>query len=196
MAESQASGRGNDDVDPSRNAPHDVPSGPSAAPPRMVRALQDFDPSRVHPLDWTTMGLGALAFVVSFASYYSYTERVTLAGFSESRTQTWNAWHGLFGWLAALAALGAVAVLAADLLGLDLPLPARLTVLSAFSVALLMTIVALVVVPSRLGFNGVGVIGIRTTEGHAFGYWLSLLLMFGGSALALVRFVSTGSRIR
>lgn len=193
MAESPASGTGNDDFDPSRIPPHAMPP---AGQPRMVRALQDFDPKAVHPLDWTTMGIGALAFVLSFAAYYSYTEKVTLAGFSESRAQSWNAWHGIYGWLAALAALGAAAVLAAELLGFDLPVPGRLTVLSAFTFALLMTIVALVVVPSKLGFTGVGVLGIRTTEGHAFGYWLSLLLMFAGSALALVRFVATGSRIR
>ena len=207
MAESPTSGTGDSDGSgPSEIPPSAIPPQPQPPPPpplepppqlpRLTRALQDFDPSAVHPLDWTTMGIGALAFVASFASYYSYTEKVTIAGFSESRTQSWNAWHGLYGWLAALAALAAAAVLAADLLGIDLPMPPRLAVLSGFSFALLMTVVALVVVPSRLGFNGVGVVGIRTTEGHTFGYWLSLLLMFGGSALALVRFVSTGSKVR
>ena len=165
----------------------DQPAGPRAANP-----LQGFDPNAVHPLDWLILGVGLLTFGFSFAGYYRYTERITVAGFSESRTETWNAWHGVYGWLAAVAALAAAVVLAADLIGVVVSWPARLTVLAGFALALLLALLAMLVIPARAAFTGVRVFGIQTSEGHAAGFWVSLILVCVGTLLSLVRFIATG----
>lgn len=159
------------------------------------QSLQNFDPKTVNPLDWGIIGAGVLTFIFSLFSYYKYSVKVDLGGVkAASSSGTVSAWHGFFGWFAALVALAAAAVLAAHLIAkITLPFPVRLAVLGGFALALLCTLLALFVVPGNTG--AAGAFGIKVDKGHGFSYWLSLLLLLGGTGLSFVRFTQTGGKL-
>ena len=129
-----------------------------------------------HRYDLGIIGAGVLAFIFSLFPYYT----VDFSVVSESFT----AWHGFFGWFGTLCALAGAGLLVAKLLGATLSIPLRLTVLALFGVALLCTMLAWFVWP------GGGCQGIQACEdatGHGFGYWLSLIVIAAGTALAFMR---------
>jgi hypothetical protein len=186
-------------VQPPGAFPPPVPPAPSAVQQQWSQGaanIQNFDPKTINPLDWGIIGTGVLAFLFSLFGYYKYTAKVNLAGFSQSQSETWSAWHGFFGWFAALVALAAAVVLALNLIAkIELPFPVRLAVLAGFAFALLLTILALLVVPTPNGFSEVSSVGIKTSKGHGFGYWLSLLSILGGTVLSFMRFQQTGGKL-
>jgi hypothetical protein len=167
------------------------PSQQWGAPPPATggyRPPAAFDPKTVNPLDWGILAAGFLAFIFSFVSYYSY--KISIAGFT-SGTGHWNAWHGFFGWFAMLCALVGSAVVAVSLFApqVKLPMPARLLGLGAYALATLSVILALFIVPSP-GFSGSGL-----DKGHAFGYWISLIVILAGLVLSLMRFQESGGQL-
>jgi hypothetical protein len=148
-----------------------------------------FDPKTVNPLDWGILAAGFLAFIFSFVSYYSY--KISIAGFT-SGTGHWNAWHGFFGWFAMFCALVGSALVGISLFApqVKLPMPARLLGLGAYALATLCVILALFIVPSPGGYSGSGL-----DKGHAFGYWISLIVILAGLVLSLMRFQESGGQL-
>jgi hypothetical protein len=164
------------------------PGGQWGAPPPSggYGSGGSFDPKSVNSLDWGILAAGALAFIFSFVSYYSYT--VKISGFTGA-TGHWNAWHGFFGWFAMLLAVGGSALVAISIFSpqVKLPMPARLLGLGAYALATLCVILALFVVPSPGGYSGPGL-----DKGHGFGYWVSLIVIVAGLVLSLMRFQQSG----
>lgn len=156
---------------------------PPAQPYGSPGAGAAFDPKSVNQLDWGILGAGALAFIFSFVSYYTY----DFAGLSGSL----NAWHGFFGWFAMLLALVGSAAVALEIFSpqTKLPFPNRLIGLGAYAVSLLCVILALFVTPGP-DFSGTGV-----DEGHGFGYWISLIVIAAGAVLSFLRFQQTGGQL-
>ncbi len=144
-----------------------------------------FDPKSVNPLDWGILGAGALAFLFSFVSYYTYSYRGTDLG-------SLNAWHGFFGWFAMLLALIGSAAVAAEIFAphVKLPFPNRLIALGAYALATLCVLLALVVVPGAGDFFNNSV-----DEGHGFGYWVSVIVIIAGAVLSFLRFQQTGGQL-
>jgi hypothetical protein len=131
-----------------------------------------------NPYDLGIIAAGILAFIFSLFSYYTYS--ASGGGFTVSASA--SAWHGFFGWFAALVALAASAVLAAALFArVRMPFPVRLAVLGAYAVAALCVILALFVVP------GGSVSGVGWDSGHGVSYWISLIVILVGTALAFMR---------
>lgn len=130
------------------------------------------------------MGAGLLAFIFSFASYYTYSYA---SPFPISLSFSYNAWHGFFGWFAMLCALIGSAALAAELFAPQVTLqpPARLITLGAYAVATLCVILALFVYPGSALPN----------TGHGFGYWISLVVIIAGLAMSYLRFTQTGGKL-
>ena len=154
--------------------------------------LQNFNARTVNPMDWGIIGTGVLAFIFSLLDFYKYT--ITLAGFGKT-TASVSAWHGFFGWFGALVALLAALLLAAELIfRIRFPFATRLAVLGAFGLALLCELLALFVVPGRTGGLN-GQFGISVDKGHSYGYWLTLIAVLVGTALAAKRFIDTGGKL-
>ncbi len=143
-----------------------------------------FNPASVNPMDWAILGLGFLALVFSFFSYY--TASVSFGGFSASGSE--SAWHGFFGWFAAFVALISAGLVAAELFApqIKLPVPIRLASLGGWALATLCVLLALVVNPaSSSGVN----------SGHGFGYWASLVVIIAGLVLSVLRLKATGGKL-
>jgi len=169
--------------------PAPPPPGGGYGPPPASGGGGSFDPKSVNNLDWGIIAAGALAFIFSFVSYYSY--KVDFGGIA-SATGHWNAWHGFFGWFAMLAAVVGSALVAISLFApqVNLPVPARLACLGAYALATLCVILALFVVPSPGGYDGPGL-----DKGHGFGYWASLVIILAGLVLSLMRAQQTGTKL-
>lgn len=174
---------------PGGNPPPPPPGGTPPPPPGQwgtpASGGGGFDPKTVNNLDWGILAAGALAFIFSFVSYYSY----SLKGFSGAGH--WNAWHGFFGWFAMLCALVGSALTALALFApqIKLPFAARLGALIAYALATLSVILALFVVPDP-GFSGSGL-----NKGHGFGYWVSLIVIVAGLVLSLMRAQQTNTAL-
>jgi hypothetical protein len=76
----------------------------------------------------------------------------------------------------------------------NLPVPVRLIVLGGFALALLCVLLALAVVPGYSAL-GVSVPDKYVNKGHSFGYWLSLIVILGGTALSFLRLRDTGGKL-
>lgn len=160
---------------PPGGSPPPPPPGQWGTPPGGGQPNRpSFDAKTVNPLDWAILAAGALAFIFSFVSYYTY------GPFSES------AWHGFFGWFAMLAALVGSAAVAVELFSPQtrLPIGNRLLGLGAYAVATLCVILALFIYPD----SGFGV-------GHGVGYWISLIVIIAGLVLSLMRLQQTGGQL-
>lgn len=130
-----------------------------------------------HMYDLGIIGAGVLAFLFSLIPSY-YTAHV--GPFHDS----FNAWHGFWGWFAAILALAGSGILAARLFArVTLPFPVRLTVLGLYAASLICTIIA------GLTWAGAdtGGVDIGKYTGHGFMYWLSLIVIVAGLALAFMR---------
>jgi hypothetical protein len=147
----------------------------------LKRAVQE-----AHKFDIGIVVIGIVTFLISFFPYYTYS--VHFAGVGAGST-SWSAWHGFFGWFAAVIALAVAGLLAAHMMGIRV-LDARMTRLAClvgFAVALLCIILALFVDPSGVDCGGVAACEDALDKGHGFAYWLSLILVAGGTALAFLR---------
>jgi len=155
-------------------------------------AIRNFNPREANPLDLGIIGAGVVAFIFSLFQFYKYT--VSIAGIGGA-SETVSAWHGFFGWFGALVALLAALLLAADLIAkISFPFPVRLVVLGAFALALLCELLALFVIPGNTGGLN-GAFGVKIDKGHGFGYWITLLAVLVGTALAYKRFADSGGKL-
>ena len=118
-----------------------------------------------HRLDLGIVGAGVIIFIASMLPFYTFGP-VSI-----------SAWHGFFGWFGVLCAMVGSGILAAHLMAVTLPIPARLSVLGAYGLGLLCLFIALFVTP------GGGLLDL----GHGFGYWLAFLVAIAGTALAFLR---------
>lgn len=170
-------------------------SSPSSSPSSVSGDSAKAAMKSANPLDLGIIGAGVLAFLLSlFTGYYTY--KVTVDGddslFGElpgaSDAGSMNAWHGFFGWFSALLALAAAVVMVLGLLGVIANKSAvRLGVLAAFGIAALCALLALLVVPGSDADQSIGGVTIDINPGHGITYWLSLLVILGGTALAFLR---------
>ena len=159
-------------------------SGPGLA------GLQGFDAKSVDPLDWGIIAAGVVAFIFSTFNYYTY--KVSLGGFSQSAS--YSAWHGVLAPIATLLATFAALLLAAQVIAkMRLPSLVRLVVLAAFALASLLLLLALFVMPGNT--SGFDAFGVKIDKGHGVGYWVSLLAVLAGTALAFKRFTDTGGKL-
>ncbi|SHM08969.1 hypothetical protein [Actinacidiphila paucisporea] len=168
---------------------HDVPppSGPPAPPPNAGGPSgTSFDPASVDRLDWAILGIGAVVFVFSFFDYYSWDFGNQLG--IDIPSVSWGAWHfdhGLFiAWFAMVLTVLGAAVLAVSLFApaVTLPSPARALSFLAFAAGFVLYLVA-IFAHSDFGPGG----------GHAFSFWISLILAGAGSVIALMRAQQTGT---
>jgi hypothetical protein len=148
-----------------------------------------------HQYDLGMVAIGVVAFIVSMFPFYkgSVSTSGSIEGLSDAiggdNSGTWSAWHGFFGWFAALLALIAAGLLIAHLLKVALAFPIRLTVLGLFAASLLCTLLAFFVspLPGSEGKETFGGVTIEYSKGVGWGYWLFLLLIIAGTALAFMR---------
>jgi len=177
-----------------------APTPPAAGTGRQYggfdpKNLQGFDPKSVNGLDWGIIAAGVVAFIFSLFAFYTYSVSISIAGLSTtSRSVSWSAWHGFFGWFAVLLAMVAAILLAAQLIAkVTMPFPVRTVVLGLFVVALICLLLALFVIPGNTG--GSSLFGVHVNKGHGFGYWITLIAVIAGTALAGKRFVDTGGKL-
>jgi hypothetical protein len=154
--------------------------------------LQGFDPKSVNPLDWGIIAAGALAFLFSLFSYFTY--KVEIAPFSQKVSV--NGWNGVLAPMATLLAVGAAVLLAVHVIGkVRLAFPVRLVVLGAFALASLLLLLALFVMPGNDGGATAAALGVKIDKGHGIGYWVSLLAVLAGTGLSFKRFTETGGTL-
>ena len=160
-------------------------SPPASSSTSMSGAQAKTALQNAHKFDLGIIACGLLAFLFSLFPYYTVSvEGVgAFGGISDSAT----AWHGFFGWFATLLALAAAVVVLLSLLGIKLPIPTRLAALGLFAAATLFTLIALFVFPGGTDCQGVEACEDAVDFGRGFGYWASLLVILGGTALAFMR---------
>jgi uncharacterized membrane protein len=158
-----------------------------------------FDPKTVNPLDWATLGVGFLVLIFSFFSFYS----ASVSGPGVDTSVGFSAWHdivggGFFGWIAMVFAVAATVVLALLLFmpQMKFPFPSRLIVLAGYALAALCEILAIFLHPT-FADSSETILGqhYSSSFGHGFSFWLSLILILGGTVLALMRFQQTGGQL-
>jgi len=174
--------------------PAPTPAAPSAVSQAWDEAqenIMNFDPKSVDVKDWTIIGLGVLAFLLSFGGFYSYSFNAAGGAFKTSGTV--NAWHGFFGWFAVLAALAGAVILALELIAkVTLPFNVRFVVLILLGLAAVCLLLALLIVPGDTA--GAGAFGVKIDKGHGWAYWITLLTSLGAAALAYVRWQASGAK--
>ncbi len=132
--------------------------------------------------DLGIIGGGILVFLFSFLPYY--TVHISMMGQSVGDSAT--AWHGFFGWFGALLALAGAAAVALPLVGVKLPVPARMTSMWLFVAAFVCVLLAGFVWPGAGDAKAIGV-DIGDMTGHGIGYWLSLIVVVVAAALSVLR---------
>lgn len=171
---------------------HDVPPPPpgSPTPPPYTGGPSggSFDPASVNRLDWAILGIGFIVLVFSFFDYYSWDFG---SGYGiDLGSVSWSAWHfehGLFiAWFAMVFTVLGAAVLAISLFApaVDLPAPARVLTFLGFAIGFVLYLIA-IFAHSDFGPSG----------GHAFSFWVSLILAGGGAVIALMRAQQTGTAL-
>ncbi len=167
-------------------APTPPPAAPTSppAPPAQSGTGYQFDADKTktafqgaHKFDLGIIAAGIVAFFAGFMPFYT----LSVGGFGGGSE---NAWHGFFGWFGVLCALAGAVIVALSIMGVSLPVPTRLAALAAFGVATICLILALFVTPLPS-------CGGLCNEGHGFGYWLALIVVLAGLALAALRYRET-----
>jgi hypothetical protein len=162
-------------------------------------APRGFDPKNVNPLDWALIGIGFLVFLFSFIDFYSGAD-ITCGGrtVSVGSSGSASAWHEIFGggffaWFAMLFGLAGGVLIAMELFApqVKLPMANRVAALGLLALAALFEIIAIFVTPGIDGSLG----GCSASINHGFGFWLSLILLLGGTVLALMRAQQTGAAL-
>jgi hypothetical protein len=72
-----------------------------------------------------------------------------------------------------------------------LPFAARLGALFAYALATLCLILAIFVIPGNT--SGASAVGVHIDKGHAWGFWLSLVLVIAGLVISLMRAQQTNT---
>ncbi|MEW2517118.1 hypothetical protein [Actinacidiphila alni] len=165
---------------------HDVPpAGPPSQPPYAGGPSRgSFDPASVNKLDWAILGIGAVVLIFSFFDYYSW----DFKGYGINVSQSWSAWHfshGLFiAWFAMVITVLSAAVLAVSLFvpTVTLPAPPRMLSFVGFAVGFVLYLIAIF---AHSDFGPAG--------GHAFSFWISLILAGVGAVIALMRAQQTNT---
>lgn len=165
------------------------PTGPPAPPPNSgSRPANTFDPASVDRLDWAILGIGFIVFIFSFFDYYSWDFGDGLG--IDLGSVSWSAWHfshGLFvAWLAMVATVLGAVVLAVGLFApaVSMPVPARTLSFLAFAIGFVLYLIA-IFAHDDFGPSG----------GHAFSFWISLVLAGLGAVVALMRAQQTGTAL-
>jgi hypothetical protein len=144
----------------------------------------------VNPLDWAAIGAGVLALIFSFFNYYEYSAKG-----DSSVSETTSAWSGFFGWFAVLLAVVAAGFIAGQVFApqAKLPFSSRLAALGCYALAVILTLLALLVVPDLRG-GGPGY-DEAVDEGHSFSYWIILILLIVGVVATYMRYQQTGGNL-
>ncbi|WP_433890251.1 hypothetical protein [Streptomyces sp. CA-111067] len=114
-------------------------------------------------------------FIFSFFDYYSW----DLGPFGSVSWSAWHFGHGLFiAWFAMVVTVLAAGVVAVSLFvpTVTLPRPARLLSVLGFGIGFVLYVIA-IFAHSDFGSGG----------GHAFSFWISLILAGAGAVIALMR---------
>ncbi len=174
-------------------SPTPPPAAPSATPAASYPTGGGFDADKAtaafqnaHKFDLGMIAAGVVAWLAGFMPFY--TASASFAGHSVSGHE--SAYHGFFGWFALWVALAtAIILVALPLLGVNLPLPvpAAQAALVGFGLSLLCLILALFITPGGDACNGASAFGVDCSTGRGFGFWLALILVLAGTALAFLR---------
>jgi hypothetical protein len=134
-----------------------------------------------HKFDLGIVAAAVVALIGSWLPFYT----ISVGGIVNVSGHI-SGWHGFFGWFAVLVALAAAVLVALPLFGvnLSLPVPVAQAALAGFGLALLCMILALFITPGGGCPSG---LGISCDTGRGFGYWLALLAILAGTALAFLR---------
>jgi hypothetical protein len=172
------------------NPAEPTPGGAPTPPPASSGGAQyDFNDAKAtlesaNKLDLGIVAAGLVALIGSWLPFYTWSVGIRGIG---STSGSLSAWHGFFGWLAVLIALATSAAVALELFKVvTLPMPVHQVAVAGFGLSFLLLILTLLVDPSG-GCNGAGGLGIQCDIGRGFGFWLAVLAVVAGGALAFLR---------
>jgi len=174
--------------------PPSAPPPAAPAPPAAGATSYDTNAAKAslqgaHKLDLGIVAAGVIAWLAGFMPFYTAS-----AGFGgASVSANGSAYHGFFGWFAVWVALAGAVIVAASLFGVKLPVATHQFAVGAFGLSLLCLILALFIFPGG-GCGDTSGLAISCDTGRGFGYWLALIAVLAGLALAVVRMrESTGA---
>jgi len=147
-----------------------------------------FDPKSINPYDWAILGIGLLLFIFSFFSYW--TAKASFGGYSVSAST--GGWHfsdlTFFSWFAFLFGFAAAVVVALGLFvpTVKLPVPTYVAALGLFALSFVLYLIGSFAA-------GPDVSGTGVSFGPGFSQILSIILVFIGFGLALLRAQQTST---
>lgn len=149
--------------------------------------MANFDVKRVTPIEWTGIGAGALAFIVSFFPWVSAsTEGLGLSGTIASG----NAWSaGFLAWFSVLLLLAAGVLVLLPHLGTQVPNLAMIWLVLS-GLAVLFIVLRWV----TYGANDTNVLGAGISYSAGFGLFIGLVLAVASGVAAFMTFRSAPSR--
>jgi hypothetical protein len=177
---------------PPADPPAPPPAAPAAPPAASYPTGGGFDADKAkaafqgaHKFDLGMIAAGLIAWLAGFMPFY--TASASFAGRSVSAHA--SAYHGFFGWFALWVALATAVVVALPILGVNLrlPVPTAQAAVGGFGLALLCLILALFITPGGDACDGASAFGVDCSTGRGFGFWLALILVVAGTALAFLR---------
>ena len=140
--------------------------------------MATFDAKRVTPLEWAGIGAGALAFIVSFFSWYSLPDGL------DAFVGTINAWDmGFLAWFPVLLLLAAGVLVLLPHLGTQVPNLAMIW-LGLAGAAVLFLLLRWLTLPDYFGANG----------GIGFGYFIGLIIALASGVGAFLSYRAASSR--
>jgi len=170
--------------------PPPPPSTPPPPPSAGGPSGPGFDPKTINPYDWAILGIGVLLFIFSFFSYW--TAKASYGGVSISAST--GGWHfsdlTFFSWFAFLFGFLAAVVVALALFvpTVKLPAPTYIASLGLFALSFVLYLIGSFAA-------GPDVSGAGFSFGPGFSQILSIILVFAGIVLTIMRAQQTGAAL-
>ncbi|WP_436501414.1 hypothetical protein [Actinokineospora sp. HUAS TT18] len=136
------------------------------------------------PIEWAGIGAGALAFLISFFPWYSFSFDGPSLGFDTSGSlSAWNV--GILGWLPVLMLIGAGVVVLLPHLGNDVPNRATIW-LGLAAGAVVLILIRWLTLPDDGGLGSLA--GSGYSSGAGFGLIVGLLVAIASAVAAFLTF--------
>jgi hypothetical protein len=146
--------------------------------------MAEFDVKQVTPLEWTGVGAGALAFIVSFFPWYSF----DMGGFASG---SWSAWNtGFLSWFSVLLLMVAGGLIIAPHFGVAKVDRLQMIWLILAGVATLFILIRWLTLPDDGGIGDLGLLGDDSgfESGAGFGLIVGLLLAIASTVAGFLAF--------
>jgi hypothetical protein len=146
--------------------------------------MAEFNVKQVTPLEWTGVGAGALAFIVSFFPWYS----IDFEGFGGGSLSAWNT--GFLAWFSVLLLMVAGGLVIAPHFGVAKVDRLQLIWLILSGVATVFILIRWLTLPDDGGLGGFGLGDSGIDSGAGFGLIVGLIVAIASTVAGFLAFIA------